>query len=352
MTSGSAVAMGLRKYWPLIGLTLLLVLIVAIAALTGSTQLQRTVAEGLIKLIIVIGLYIFIGNSGVLSFGSITYMMIGAYGTAWFTMMPNFKKLSLPGLPEFVIEMQVDPMVGMALAAGLAAVVALVTGAMVMRMNGIAASIATFAVLAMFYTIYNNWERVTYGMSSIIGLKMYVNMYVCLGYALVALLLAFLYQISRFGLALRAAREDEIAARAFGVNVYAQRIIAFTLSGFLIGAAGVLHGHFLGILTVAAFYIPITFITLAMLVIGGQNSLSGAVIGAIVITTVIEVFRILEKGVEIGGAMIQAPLGIQEILLGIVMLLILVFRPTGIMRGREIPWPFGARAAAADVPAR
>ena len=78
---------------------------------------------------------------------------------------------------------------------------------------------------------------------------------------------AYLFQISKFGLALRASREDEAASRAFGVNVYALRVIAFTLSGFVIGIAGVLHGHFLGILTVKAFYIPLTFITLAMLVV-------------------------------------------------------------------------------------
>ena len=85
---------------------------------------------------------------------------------------------------------------------------------------------------------------------------------------------------------------------------------------------------------------------------GGQNSLAGAVVGVIVITAVTEVFRQLEKGAEIGSALIQMPLGLQEIILGGVMLAIMIFRPAGIMGGREIPWPFGPPKPARSVPPR
>ena len=89
----------LRLFWPLLSLYLILLVIVAIAGLSGSVLFQRTVADGLIKLVIVVGIYIFMGNSGVLAFGSIVYMMIGAYASAWMTLMPNLKKFTLPGLP-------------------------------------------------------------------------------------------------------------------------------------------------------------------------------------------------------------------------------------------------------------
>src|SRR5262249_32491374 len=81
-----------------------------------------------------------------------------------------------------------------------------------------------------------------------------------------------------------------------------------------------------------------------MLVVGGQASLTGAVVGVFVVSVVTEVFRQLEKGVKLGDLTAQVPLGVQEIMLGIIMLLILMYRPRGLMRGREIPWPFGDRA--------
>lgn len=341
MTTFGPIEKLLRRFWPLISLALGLFIIVLIVDASGSVILQRTVADGLIKLVVVVGIYVFMGNSGVLSFGSIVYMMIGAYATAWLTLLPNLKKFTLPGLPDFLIAAQLDTLPALLLAGLLAAAVSCVVALAIMRTNPIAISIATFAVLAMGYTIYNNWERVTLGTSSIIGLPMYVDMWVCFYWAIIVLVIAFLYQISRFGLALRASREDEVAARAFGVNVYVHRVIAFTLSGFIVGIGGVLHGHFLGILTVNAFWVPLTFITLAMLVVGGQNSLAGAVVGVVVITVVTEIFRELERGAELGSVMLQTPLGIQEIILGGIMLIIMIFRPSGIMGGKEIPWPFG-----------
>ena len=342
----------LRRIWPFASLAVILLIIVVAVDASGGILMQRTVADGLIKLIVVVGIYIFMGNSGVLSFGSIVYMMIGAYAAAWLTLLPSLKRFTLPGLPDFLIAAQLDPLPALILAGLLAAAVSFVLALAIMRTNPIAISIATFAAMAMGYTIYNNWERVTLGTSSIIGLPMYVDMWVVFYWALVVLAIAYLYQISRLGLALRASREDEVAARAFGVNVYMQRVIAFTLSGFVVGIGGVLHGHFLGILTVNAFWIQLTFITLAMLVVGGQNSLAGAVVGVIVIITVTEVFRQLEKGAEIGSALIQMPLGLQEIILGGVMLAIMIFRPAGIMGGREIPWPFGPPKPARSVPPR
>ena len=101
---------------------------------------------------------------------------------------------------------------------------------------------------------------------------------------LASLLVASVFAGSRAGLMLRASREDEAAALASGIAVRRLRLAAFVLSAAVVGASGVLQGHAIGILSVSQFYLELTFLTLAMLVIGGQHSLSGAVIGAIVIT--------------------------------------------------------------------
>jgi branched-chain amino acid transport system permease protein len=168
-------------------------------------------------------------------------------------------------------------------------------------------------------------------------------MWVALGWVVFTLFIAFVYQQSRFGLALRASREDEFAARAAGINIYYQRLIAFVLSAFFVGLGGVLHAHFLGVIAARNYWLGITFISLAMLIIGGQRSLTGAVVGVVVISTVVELLLKIEDGFSVGALEISAPPGIQELGIAIVMLIILIFRPDGIMAGRELPSPFGRR---------
>jgi branched-chain amino acid transport system permease protein len=91
-----------------------------------------------------------------------------------------------------------------------------------------------------------------------------------------------------------------------------------------------------------------------MLVVGGVGSVSGAVIGVVAVTVVVEVLRSLEAGFAVGASHFALPEGSQEIGLGLIMALILIFRPSGLTRSREIPWPFTARsttAASSQTPA-
>ena len=89
---------------------------------------------------------------------------------------------------------------------------------------------------------------------------------------------------------LRASRDDDVAAKASGVRTVRERLIAFVLSA-AVGAGGGLYAEFLGSMTVDEFYLEMTFVTLAMLVVGGIGSLSGAVVGVVVVTFVVEFLR-------------------------------------------------------------
>ena len=116
-------------------------------------------------------------------------------------------------------------------------------------------------------------------------------------------------------------------------------MLAFTISAFFVGIGGVLYSGFLGILSPDAFYLNLTLITMAMLVVGGINSLSGAVLGVVVLSAFIEILLQIESGIDLGGQTLSVPPGVQEIGLGILMLLILIFRNGGITGNREIAWP-------------
>ena len=95
---------------------------------------------------------------------------------------------------------------------------------------------------------------------------------------------AFAYQRSPLGRKVRATREDPAAAQAVGISVHRQRLWAFTLSGALCGFAGGLLVHMLGSITTEQVYLELTFLTLAMLVVGGITSLWGAVVGALAVS--------------------------------------------------------------------
>ena len=307
----------------------------------------RTVTEMFIRVMIVVGLYTFIGNSGVISFGHIGFMCLGAYATAWFTIPPAMKKFSLRGLPTLIAQNQLPLPVSLLLATVFTGVIAYVFGRILMRLNGIAASIATFAMLAVINTVYSNWQSVTGATSSIVGIPMKTGLWTGFMGASFAVVVAYIYAISRSGLALRATRDEGIAAAASGVDVAHERLIAFVLSAMVIGLAGALYAHFLGVVNPDAFYMNLTFITLSMLVVGGMNSLSGAVVGVIALSSIIEALRWLEKGVDVGAFRLIIPNGMQEIAVGVIMIVILMFRPSGLTRNQEIVWrrwPFARQA--------
>jgi branched-chain amino acid transport system permease protein len=311
---------------------LLCVVTVALTKL-GGEQAQTTLTEMLIRVTVVLGLSIFISNSGVISFGHIGFMCIGAYVVAWAMAEPVFKQMMLQGLPDYVQTHQFDPAIALLGATLLSAIVALILGLAIMRLSGIAASIATFAFLMIINSIYSNWDSVTAGASSIIGIPVTVGPWIGLGFSLVSLLVAYCFQVSRYGLMLRAVREDEVAARASGVNVLRARVIAFVLSAAVVGLGGGLYAQFLGILTVDAFYLNLTFITVAMLVVGGLNRFGGAVAGVLAVTLIVQILRALEAGVDLGALHVVIPPGSQEIGLGVLIGLILVFKPEGLVGG-------------------
>src|SRR4029079_17082663 len=122
-----------------------------------------------------------------------------------------------------------------------------------------------------------------------------------------------------------------------GISVYRQRLIAFALSGALAGFAGGLYVHFLPI-NVDAVYLELTFLTLAMLVVGGLTSLWGAVVGALAVSGLDSVLGNAEDGIGVASRL-DLPEGSRLVILGGLMALMLILRPSGITGGRELRLP-------------
>lgn len=320
---------------------ILIVVLLVMAALSyqfGTRAFNRTAVEMFINIMVVVGLYVFVGNSGLLSFGHISFMCLGAYMTAWLAIPPVMKSITLKGLPAWLLHTQLPMWVATPISGVFAALFALVVGRVIMRLSGIAASIATFGLLGVVNNVYSNWDSVTGGQGSIVGIPPTMNVWIGWLGAAVAIVIAYLYAISRSGLALRATRDESVAASASGIDIVRERLIAFVVSAFIIGIAGALYAHFLSIVNPGAFYLRTTFITLSMLVVGGMYSLSGAVTGVVAISVLIELFRNLEKGISLGAVKVALPNGVQEIAIGIITIVILMYLPTGLTRNQEFSW--------------
>lgn len=311
---------------------------IALAAVAvGSGPFNQTVIEIFIRIVLVVGLYVFIGNSGVISFCHIGFACLGAYMTAWLTALPAIKK-KYTGLPDIILTSKLHYSLGLVAGLIFAGICAHVVARVLMRLSGIAASIATFAVLALIIQVYSNWSSVTGAQMSFVGIPIVRTIWPYFICAVICVAVAYVHAISRSGLALRSARDEATAAAASGVDITRERVIAFTLSGAMMGLGGALFAHSVGVVTPDTFYLALTFTTLSMLVVGGMNSLSGAVLGVVVLSIIIQLLRWLEKGVDLGGTTVSIPLGLQEIGLGVVMIVILMFRPSGLTRNQELVW--------------
>ena len=214
-------------------------------------------------------------------------------------------------------------------------VFALLVGLPLMRLSGLAAGIATFAVLEITNNVLRYYEKVGPGLNTFSSVPETTGLLQAALGALVVIVIAFAYQRSRFGRQLRAAREDPAAARAVGVSIYRQRLAAFALSGFLAGVAGGLYVHFLP-LQIDGVYLDLTFITLAMLVIGGATSLWGAVVGALAVSALDSVLANAETGIEILGHSFDVPAGTRLVVVSALMALVLILRPSGLTGGKEL----------------
>jgi branched-chain amino acid transport system permease protein len=207
-----------------------------------------------------------------------------------------------------------------------------------MRLSGLAAGIATFAVLEITHNLLTYEQRIGPGENSFSSVPETTGLRQAAIGAVICVVVAFVYARSRYGRLLRATREDPAAARAVGASIYRQRLVAFTVSGSLAGLAGGLYVHLLPV-QVNSVYLDLTFLTLAMLVVGGATSLFGAVVGALAISALDSWLSVAENGTSLFGWHIDLPAGTAEIVVGIVMAAILILKPSGLTGGRELRLP-------------
>jgi branched-chain amino acid transport system permease protein len=323
-----------REFWtavsPVAGIAVPLCGVVLIGAALASHDIQRVMITTMLNIILTVGFYVFAGNSGILSFGHIGFAAIGGYVVGLLTVPVLMKGVLLPDLPHVIGSTAMATIPAMIIGLICVAIFAAIIGYPIVRLKGVAPSIALLAMLEVIHQVIANWKSVTGGDSAFVGMPIDSTLLAVLLWTLLVVVVAYLYQISRSGRRLRASREDVEAARSVGVHVTLERYKALILSAAIMAVGGGLYGHYLGSLSPKILYLGLGFLGIEMAIVGGLHSLSGAVTGATAISVVSELLRRGGDAAFPGGVA-----GLQEVILAVLLLIVLVRLPAGITRGRE-----------------
>ncbi|ESZ30269.1 ABC transporter [Mesorhizobium sp. L2C084A000] len=308
-------------------------LLVALAAFVfGSAAMQRVVTYAAIMLTAVLGLQIFSGNSGIVSFGQAAFVGLGAYATGILTMPTALQRTALRDLPQFLAGHQLSFVAALAVVLALAVIVGLLTGTPLLRLSGSSASIATLAMLIIVYTLLVAGREITRGSQPFYGVPREVGLWTAAAVASVALVAARLFRETSFGLP----ANDERGAAAVGVDQRTARLAAWVAGVVAAMAAGAMMAQFLGAFSPRDFYFDLGFTMLAMLIVGGMTSSLGAFAGVIVTIVLVEVVRRFEGGGEVLGLHLPVLFGLTQGVLAIAMILVIWRRPTGLFGEREL----------------
>jgi len=257
-----------------------------------------------IAIILALGLNVIVGLTGQLSLGHAAFMSIGAFTSAMITIKT--------GLP-FSLNLAATGVV--------TAVVAAVIGFPILRLTGDYLAICTLGFAEIVKVFFLNFEPTNKALGltvptakTVIPMPIYVWFVVLLSIVVVTFV-----QSSRFGRALKAIREDEIAAEAMGINTTRYKIQAFALGSFMAGVGGGLYAHFLSYINPSDFGFLKSVDILSMVVLGGLGSVPGTVIGSSVLASAPEFLRFMSQ--------------YRMLVYGALLVFLMVFRPNGLLGG-------------------
>ena len=275
-----------------------------------------------IAVIAALGLNILTGFTGQISLGNAAFLSVGAYTTAW---------LAGKGVP-FIVAMY---------AAGLVtALVGMVFGIPSLRLKGLYLAMATLAAHFVIEFVASHWESVTGGVNGIsipspkIGPLVLASdrqlYFLALPVAATLLLFARNLFRTKVGKAFVAIRDQDISSEVMGVNVFRYKLLSFAVSSFYVGVAGSLLAYQARIISPENFPISVAIDQLGMIIIGGLGSLLGSVFGAVFITLLPELLRLVTGALassfpELTTLFASVKLGV----FGLAIVLFLIFEPDG-----------------------
>ncbi len=204
MTARARVRMLFDDYNPPVLLSIPLIILAIAVNHYGSPVLQRIILNMFINLTLVLGLQVFMGNSGILNFAHMGFMGIGAYSSVICSMTPQAKSYGIPDLYAVLNPVHLPFWMALLVGGLVAALIAAVISFPLMRLSDASAVITTFALLVIIYVMLVHWSNITNGPKTLFGVNRYTDLQVSVIWGLIFVFVAYAFKESSYGLRLRA----------------------------------------------------------------------------------------------------------------------------------------------------
>ncbi|MFT3804746.1 MAG: ABC transporter ATP-binding protein [Burkholderiaceae bacterium] len=336
-------------------------LVLPLWAGTHGNSWVRILDFALLYVMLALGLNIVVGYAGLLDLGYVAFYAVGAYTWAILCsphLSDNFEAIAA----MFPDGLHTSVWIAVPIAAGLAALFGVLLGSPTLRLRGDYLAIVTLGfgeIIRIFMNNLNAPYNVTNGPQgignidpvklfgfdfsqthTILGVELTMaQMYYYLFLALTigVIVVTIRLQDSRIGRAWMAIREDEIAAKAMGINTRNMKLLAFAMGASFGGVSGAMFSAFQGFVSPESFVFMESIVIVAMVVLGGMGHVPGVILGAILLYSVPEALRYLAKPLQesIFGEEIISPEALRMLLFGLAMVLVMLYRPTGLWPSPE-----------------
>ena len=299
------------------------------------------IEKSLVYAVVALSMNIVTGFTGLFSLGQAGFMALGAYTTAILTIpanvRPNVYYMNgiLPALENAVVPIPVALILGGLVAAAFAALI----GIPVLKLKSDYLAIATLGFSEIIRAVIASpmMDRITngsYGLKSIPGFKSSLE---CFAFSIILIIIMILIINSSTGRDFKAIREDEIAARSVGINIFKTKELSFVVSSFFTGIGGGLLAMFMRSIDSKTFSIVLTYDILLIVVLGGIGSITGSIVGAFFVTAGKELLRFFDEPFAIGE--VEIPLfrpGFRMVIFSILLMVVVLFFRKGLLGGHEL----------------
>ena len=342
-------------YASAIGLGIVLAVLPLVVGLAGNAWV-RMLDFALLYIMLALGLNIVVGYAGLLDLGYVAFYAVGAYLSA---LLPSPHRRENCGWigALFPDGLPLPIWLVIPLAAALAAAFGALLGAPTLRLRGDYLAIVTLGFGEIVRIFMNNLnaplnitngpqgisnidpgriagfdlsQTIAFGDYEVGAVHFYYYLFLVLTIAVVVVCVRL--QDSRIGRAWVAIREDEIAAKAMGINTRNVKLLAFAMGASFGGVSGAMFASFQGFVSPESFVLMESIVIVAMVVLGGMGHVPGVILGAILLYAIPESLRFIAKPVQeaLFGTELIAPEALRMLLFGLAMVVIMLYRPSGL----------------------
>lgn len=339
--------MKMKRSFPLLNLLSALLFLSFIAFLehnraTFAYEIS-TLERAAIYAVVAVSMNLLTGFTGLFSLGQAGFMAIGAYVTAILTIPVESRAAVyyVDGISPAIAHMEAPFFVAILIGGLLSAGIAALIGIPVLRLKSDYLAIATLGFSEIIRALLSapQFNRITNGSFGLKNIPAFPNLFVFFG--IVSLCIGFMVLLinSSYGRVFQAIREDEIAAESMGINLFRYKELSFVISSFFTGIGGGMLAMFMRSIDSKTFQVGLTYDILLIVVLGGIGSVSGSILGSLLITFGREWLRFFDEPLSLFG--VRIPLfrsGFRMVIFSLLLMIVVLYYRKGLMGTTEFSW--------------